>query len=275
MPQRQRWHRAADRRFVPELCEVEYYRRAAESVAGRLVAHVDAPDPWYCKRGATPESLTAALLGATVTGARRRGKLLVLDLHTGRRLGLRFGMTGRLIVDGVAAIAQLEYDSRCDDPAWDRFSLTFGDGGELVVRDTRRLGGVELDPDEDALGPDAATLGAGELGAALAGGTAALKGRLLDQARVAGLGNLLTDETLWRAGIDPARPADSLGPDEVSHLAEVVRDTIAELVVSGGSHRGTLQPERRVGGRCLRCDVELERRAIGGRTTYSCARHQR
>ena len=185
---------------MPELPEVEAYRVLAERVIGRRVVDVVAPDPWYLKRGIRPDDVRAALLGRAVAAARRRGKLLLLDIGgTGRTLGLRFGMTGRLVVDGVAGVESLLYSSDAAEPAWDRFALRFRTGS-LVVRDPRRLGGVELDPDEGRLGPDAATVGAPELRRALAGGAAPLKARLLDQSRLAGIGNLIADEVLWRAG---------------------------------------------------------------------------
>ena len=146
--------------------------------------------------------LVAALTGAEVIAARRRGKLLLLDTDDAV-LGLRFGMTGRLVVDGLAAIDELEYGSRRDDPAWDRLALAFDGGGTLRVNDPRRLGGIELDPDERTLGVDALAVTERQLAAALAGSHAPLKARLLDQARVAGVGNLLADEALWRAGPRP------------------------------------------------------------------------
>src|SRR5690606_7502787 len=118
-----------------------------------------------------------------------------------------FGMTGRLLVDGGAAIDRLEYSSDRNDPGWDRFVLTFREGGDLRLRDPRRLGGIELDPDESRLGPDALGLTPAQLRRALDGSAQPLKARLLDQARIAGIGNLLADEILWRAGLDPARPA--------------------------------------------------------------------
>jgi formamidopyrimidine-DNA glycosylase len=88
------------------MLEVEAYRRQAEAVVGRTVAHVDAPDAWYVK-GTTPDEVVAAVTHRTIDGARRIGKLLVLDLDDGTRLGLRFGMSGRLLVDGDAAIDRL------------------------------------------------------------------------------------------------------------------------------------------------------------------------
>ena len=100
---------------------------------------------------------------------RRRGKLLLLDTSDdGPTLGLRFGMTGVLELDGVAAIDGLEYSSHRKDPAWERFAVHFDDGGALRLRDPRRLGGVELDPEEERLGPDAGDVSVAQLTAILA-----------------------------------------------------------------------------------------------------------
>jgi len=265
---------------VPEALEVELYRRAAEQVVGRTVARVVAPDAWFVKGGSSPAQLRRALSGCTVTAARRRGKLLLLDTD-GPVLGLRFGMTGRLVVDDVAAIDELEYGSRRDAPAWDRFALQFAPvgqarrrGGTLRINDSRRLGGVELSPDEDALGPDALTLSFAELDVALAHSAAPLKARLLDQAHIAGIGNLLGDEILWRAGLDPARAAGSLTAVERRRLHRNLQRVLAELLCRGGSHLGDLQDQRHRQGVCPRDGANLLRRTIGGRTTFSCPAHQ-
>jgi formamidopyrimidine-DNA glycosylase len=184
-------------------------------------------------------------------------------------------MTGRLLVDGAAAIGRLEYSSDRDESAWDRFVLHFAGGGDLRLRDPRRLGGVELDPDEARLGHDAMTITPAQLRDALAGSTAPLKARLLDQQRIAGVGNLLADEILWRAGLDPARPAGSLSPAELRRLHRHVRRGLDGLMRRGGSHTGDLQIARVRGGHCPREGTPLQRRTIGGRTTYSCPAHQR
>ena len=261
---------------MPELIEVEVYRRLAERAVGRRVAQVEAPDDWFLKGGLTPAAVMGAVEGATLVATDRIGKLLLVELSGERPvLGLRFGMTGRLVLDGEAPIAKLEYGSGRDDPAWDRFALRFDDGTRLRLSDPRRLGGVELDPDVARLGPDAWSINLAQLRAALAGSAAPLKARLLDQARVAGLGNLLVDETLWRAGLDPARPAGELSPAEVAVLHRRIRSTVRALFDRGGSHTGDLQSERSRTGICPRDGSELARRTIGGRTTYSCPVHQR
>ncbi|MDQ1443751.1 MAG: formamidopyrimidine-DNA glycosylase, partial [Acidimicrobiaceae bacterium] len=185
---------------MPELPEVEAYRRLAERALGRVIASVDAPDAWYLKRGLDAATLARAVEGDEFLAARRIGKLLLLDCAGGPTVGLRFGMTGRLLVDGTAGVDSLLYSSVQELERFDRVLIRFADGGDLRIRDPRRLGGVELDPDETKLGPDALTIGATALEHSLAKSAAPLKARLLDQARVAGVGNLIADETLWRAG---------------------------------------------------------------------------
>jgi formamidopyrimidine-DNA glycosylase len=264
---------AADVR-VPELLEVEAYRRAADSVVGRRIAAVRAPDEWYLKGGIGPVELAAALVGVRVLATRRVGKLLLIDTD-GPVLGLRFGMTGRLVVDGEAPIDRLEYSSGRDLPEWRRFGLDFEPEGSLVMADPRRLGGVELDPDESRLGVDAAALDAATLAEVLASSTRAVKARLMDQEQVAGLGNLLADEILWRAGIDPARRACDLDDEDVARTTAAIAEVLSELGRRGGSHTGDLGPHRQPGGMCPRDGEALVRRTIGGRTSWSCPRHQR
>jgi len=264
---------------MPELIEVEAYRRQAEQVVGRTVVAAPVLDPLGL-RGADPDAVRAELVGASVTAAERLGKLLLLRTTTGVEgpgptVGLRFGMTGRLLVDGRADVDGLLYGGQGDDPAWDRHVLAFDDGSDLRIRDPRRLGGLQLDPDLDRLGPEASTVTTGQLAAALGRSQAPVKARLLDQARLAGLGNLLVDESLWRAGIDPARRAADLSAAEVEGLAGTIRATVADLSARGGSHTGDLQVARVRGASCPRDGAPLDRLTVGGRTTYRCPVHQR
>ncbi|MGH9183874.1 MAG: DNA-formamidopyrimidine glycosylase family protein [Acidimicrobiales bacterium] len=268
---------------MPELPEVESYRYLAEGALGRVVTNVVAPDPWYLKEGLTASRLVAAVEGRSFTAARRVGKLLLLDTAgdsgdgAGRAptVGLRFGMSGRLLVDGVAGVGRLVGSGGREEGAWDRVSFGFADGGGLVVRDPRRLGGVILDPDESRLGTDALAVTPAGLRRALEGSTAPLKVRLLDQSRLAGVGNLVADEVLYRAGLDPARPAGSLTPAEMRRLHRHLGAALADLMARGGSHTGDLHPARILGGRCPRDGTPLQRRTVGGRSTWSCPRHQR
>lgn len=258
---------------MPELVEVELYRRAVDAVVGRRIVGVEAPDPWFVRGDLGPGPLADALVGARITATRRIGKLLLIDTD-GPTLGLRFGMTGLVEVDGQRPIGELRYSSSRRDPAWVRFALAL-DPGALAVVDPRRLGGVSLDPDEAALGPDAATVGLAALRQALAGSTAPLKARLLDQARLAGVGNLMADEVLWRAGLDPRRPAGGLAPAELRRLHRHLRGTADDLLRRGGSHTGDVIEARVPGGTCPRDGAALQRATVGGRTTWWCPQHQR
>ncbi len=259
---------------MPEGVEIEFYRRAAEPVVGRTISAVQAGDDWFLKGGLTAQEVTDAVVGQQVEAARRKGKLLVLDLSNGVRLGLRFGMTGRPIVDSVMAIDDFEYTTNNYKPEWDRFVLEFSDGGDLKLQDPRRLGGVQLDPDEDALGVDAFEATLGDLRRRVLVGEVALKARLMDQSRLAGVGNLIADEVLWRAGLDPVRAAASLDEAEERRLHRHLRNVLRDFLANGGSHTGRLQPARVRGGHCPKDGVELLRREVGGRTTYSCPAHQ-
>ena len=164
------------------------------------------------------------------------------------------GLVGRALLDRLLGAGK---DVRC------------------LVRDPRRLGGVLLDPPEAALGPDAATVTVAELRAALAGSAAPLKARLLDQSRLAGVGNLLGDEILWRAGLSPLRPAGSLTPAELRRLHRHLNGTVADFLERGGSHTGDLMEQRRRGGVCPRDGTPLSRDVVGTRTTWWCPKHQR
>ena len=262
---------------MPELAEVEKYRRLAEEAAlEREIVRVYAPDAWYLKGGLTARAVRAALRGRSFVAARRIGKQLLLDTADGGPvLGLHFGMAGRLLVDGRAAIGDLWWASNEELEKWDRFAVGFADGGDLRMRDSRRLGGVTLDPRESRLGPDALTVTLAQLRKALGTSTAPLKARLMDQSRLAGVGNLAADEALWRAGLDPRRPANSLGETELRRLQRHLRRTMEDLLDRGGSHTGDLMPERAAEGVCPRDGASLLRDRVGGRTTWWCPRHQR
>jgi formamidopyrimidine-DNA glycosylase len=254
---------------VPEVLEVELTRRAAVGLVGRRFVAVDRTDSIIVGDG-----VDAAVPGHTVDALVRRGKVLVL--HTdGPAIGLHFGMTGRLLRDGSApAIERLAYSSRDDHERWDRWVVRLDDGTRLRFHDPRRLGRVWLEPDLTVLGPDALSLTRRELAAALAGRRAPVKAVLLDQFAVAGLGNLLADEVLWWAGLDPHRPASSVALDEVAALQRTIRRRLAVMLRRGGSHTGTLSPQRRVGGVCPRDGTPLRRDVVGGRTTIWCPFHQ-
>ncbi len=266
---------ATPRPRLPELLEIEAYRQLFEAHAlDRVVRDVEAPDNWYLKEGLSSSGLRDAVVGDRFTAAHRHGKLLLADLERGPTLGLRFGMTGRLIVDDRQALEHLEYGSDRAETTWDRIVVHFDDGGDLRIRDPRRLGGVMIEPDASRLGPDAAALDLAALRDIAGASRAPVKGLLMNQERVAGLGNLLCDDVLFRAGLDPRREARALDADEVRRLHRAIRRSLEVLGRRGGSHTGDLQAERHPGGMCPKCGVELRRERVGGRTTYWCADHQ-
>ena len=202
---------------MPELPEVETARRLiADEALGRRITYVDDSDTFVC-RPHSPGELRAALTGRTLTAARRRGKTIWCETsEDGPDLGIHLGMGGRIVVtsgDGHAAEGggPRRRDAQPRKPEWDRFTLGFADGGSLVLFDKRRLGRVRLNPGIDALGPDAAEVTPADFRSLITRGSVAVKARLLDQSRIAGVGNLLADEILWQARVHPADPDGHIG----------------------------------------------------------------
>jgi formamidopyrimidine-DNA glycosylase len=258
---------------MPEGLEAEIWRAELEPLVGRLVTAV-----WVDERVA-PDGFVAAVTGTAVTGVRRRGKVVLIDTD-GPTIGLHLGMTGRLVVDGRAAIDKLEYASGRDDPTWDRLRLSTAAAprGTPGVRlnDPRRLGRVSLDPDLSHLGVDFGAVTPRRLAAALAPRRRAIKPVLLDQTVVAGLGNMCADEVLWWAGIAPHRATDMLTGVEIERLAGAIRRRMAVMLRRGGSSTGTLSPAVRA--QCPPCSRDgspLRRETIAGRTAVWCPTHQR
>lgn len=300
---------------MPELPEVESARRViADGALGRRIVDVDDHDDWV-SRPLTPGVLRSALVGRSFTAAHRRGKSLWLNTSeqidgaapesdAGPDLGLHLGMSGIVVVagpdrtagadegDGADAVGghprvadrlvggdyRRNRDELADRGAYQRFAVTFADGGALRLLDPRRLSRVRLDPDIDALGPDAWQLSAADFRAAITAGrkvsTAPIKARILDQAVIAGVGNLLADEALWRARIDPARPVDTLSRAAVDRLGRSLQDALRDAIDRGGVHTGQVIAFRKAGEHCPRCGAEMTSGTVGGRTTWWCPREQ-
>ena len=259
---------------MPEGLEAEIWRSALDSLVGRTIT-----DVWIDDRVADPE-LRVVLPGSRVERIERYGK--VVRIHTPHHvLGLHFGMTGRVIVDGVAPIESLEYASDKDRSAWDRLRLgtagaTGTDPPALRVNDPRRLGRSSLDADLDHLGVDIFSVDADILAAALDGRRAAIKTVLLDQTVVAGLGNLCADEVLWWAGVAPQRHVGSLTAQQVDSIATAIAVQLPIMLERGGSTMGELSPTRRQTlGSCPHDLAPLQRATIGGRTAVWCPIHQK
>ena len=270
---RRRW-RAATLAAVPEVLEIESYRVLAESVVGARVESGDA-DAYLAKKLTSPKAWSRAVRGLTITGTARRGKLLLLATD-GPTLGLRFGMTGVLVVESTAGIDALFYGPHEFREQWIRGGLTFADGRRLLVHDPRRLARVEIEPDLDDLGPDVLSLTRRQFDEVLSarGEGPALKARLLDQSRLAGVGNLLADEICFRAGVDPRTSVGHLSDAQRSALYRAMTWTMRTLGRRGGSHTGDHMEARFAGGLCPKDGAAMRVATVGGRTTYWCSLHQ-
>jgi len=277
---------------VPELPEVENARQVVEKALDRVIASIDDTDEFVC-RPHGPGEIDHALKGGRLTAAHRRGKTMWCDTVTadgadGPSLGIHLGMGGRIFVTGPSGDAESLYaggdphvggmpkkaDERPDKPEWDRFRMTFEDGGEMRLFDKRRLGRVHLEPGVDALGPDAAEITRDDFRARVGKGTVAIKAKLLDQSVLAGVGNLLADETLWEAKLSPARPAGDLSTEELDALRKTLRKATRDAIKRGGVHTGEVIPHRAKDETCPRCGAPMERGTVGGRTTWWCSAEQ-
>jgi formamidopyrimidine-DNA glycosylase len=243
---------------MPELPEAERARQEIDRALGREIVAVDDADTYVCRPHA-PGEIAAALVGHRLTSAHRRGKFLWAETDGGPILGLHLGMAGRIVVDAEPALR-----------GWDRFALEFADGGRLALRDKRRLGRAVLEPDHSRVGPDAADVSRAEFRRRIGRGTAPIKARLLDQQAIAGVGNLLADEALWRAGLSPRRPAGELSEEELDALRRALRAATRDAMRQGGVHTGQIIAHRRPGEHCPRDGTTMTRATIGGRTTWWC-----
>jgi len=257
---------------MPELPEVERARALiARSALNRRIVAVDDTDTYVCRPHA-PGEIADALVGRSLVSAERRGKAMWCETSgDGPALGMHLGMAGRIVVDGEEAG---DPRPRVDRDRWDRFSITFEDGGTMTLRDSRRLGRVRLEPAIERLGPDAAEISRRDFRTRVARSRTPVKARIMDQNVLAGVGNLLADEALWRARIDPNRPADDLSDDELDRLRVAVRAANRSAIAGGGVHTGKVIPARRRDGVCPRCGTAMARGTIGGRTTYWCPAEQ-
>lgn len=265
---------------MPELPEVESARSVIDRAAlDRLIVEVDDTDDYVC-RPHPPCEIRSLLLGHRLVAAHRRGKSLWCDTSSdGPALGIHLGMSGKIViadVDGSEIDGGDYWEGRrvSGDYRWSRFALTFEDGGRLLLVDPRRLGRITLDPPVDRLGPDAATITSAQFKAALSRGSAPLKARLLDQHFVAGIGNLLADEILWRARVHPGRPVDELTPREVGKVFRATQSAVTDALDGGGVHTLSIIPFRHAGALCPRDGAPMARGTVGGRTSWWCSAEQ-
>ena len=275
---------------MPELPEVETIRRRLEpQLVGRRLERVEIADA-RVTRPFDPVEVAAELQGERVSAVDRRGKYLIVRFESERALLIHLRMTGNVL--HVAAGTGLE-----DDPHR-RAVVKLDDGSDVVYRDVRRFGTWLLaEPDEvepylaARLGrePLAAAFTTRRLAEALAGRRAPVKAAILDQRRLAGVGNIYADEALWRARIHPRRPAGELDLDELRALHRGIRAALkAGIERQGATLRdyrtpdggsGRMQREFKVYGRdgepCERCGTPIEKIRAAGRGTWFCPHCQR
>jgi formamidopyrimidine-DNA glycosylase len=267
---------------MPELPEVETIRRhLAPHVEGRRLDAVEIRDPRW-SRPLAPAELEAALRGREVERLSRRGKYLIWELSDDVYLLMHLRMTGTLLLDPPAP------------PRHARVRFALDDGRELIFDDPRRFGTGEL-----ALGGDArdaflaARLGVEPFGPQFTSAhlyaltrvsRAPIKAFLLDQRKVAGVGNIYADEALFRAGIHPLRPAGRLTRKQVAGLRDAVVASLEEGLAAKGASiddfrhpdgvQGSFQDRflihLREGEPCLVCGRAVRKLRAAGRGTYVC-----
>jgi formamidopyrimidine-DNA glycosylase len=271
---------------MPELPEVETtVRGLARYLEGERFARVELRRADL--RRPFPEGLVQTLTGATVTGLSRRAKYGLIHTDRDQTMVFHLGMSGRWRIEPE------------EIGKHDHLVLETGAGHVLALCDPRRFGSVDLVetaaldrwPAFAALGPEPVgeTLTAAHLKTALAGRTAAIKLMLLDQRVVAGLGNIYVCEALFRAGIDPRKPAGKVSKPALDRLVPAILAVIGEAIEAGGSTlRDYAQPDGqlgyfskqfdvydRTGLECTRCAAPIERYPQGGRSTWFCSKCQK
>jgi formamidopyrimidine-DNA glycosylase len=283
---------------MPELPEVETVCRQLEpELEGRRIESLEVLDGRW-SRPVPAAELGNAVSGRTIEGLGRRGKYLLLALNGGQTLVMHLRMTGNLVlVEGEDVLDPSEgrrlYEAERSTSARHlRARFVLDDGREVWFTDPRRFGEAFL-IDDSRLDERFAKLGvepfspeftAAALGEMAAGRTAPLKSFLLDQSKVAGVGNIYADEALYRARLHPLSPAGSMRPEHHMALRDAIVAALEAGIDNGGSsidnyrdgrgERGTMQDEflvhTREGEPCPSCDGEIVRIVVGGRSTYFC-----
>jgi formamidopyrimidine-DNA glycosylase len=292
---------------LPELPEVETIRRQlAPLVEGRRLTSMEILDPRW-SRPLDPQELLDALVGRRVERLQRRGKYLVWRLQDEVFLVQHLRMTGAVLCEPKPEPAHVRVRMELGAPRRAPADVNASGTGEagkgprrrrLVVVDPRRFGTGELLLGQEAMERFfAARLGleplderftAAHLRALARGRTAPIKAFLLDQRRVAGVGNIYADEALFRAGIHPLRPAGRLSLAQLARLRDAVVDVLLDGIDARGATiddfrhidgvRGSFQDRflvhRREGEPCPRCGRTIVKMVVGGRGTYVCERCQ-
>jgi formamidopyrimidine-DNA glycosylase len=275
---------------MPELPEVETIRRQLEpKLSGSTIAEAQVLDPLWCVPR-PPAEVERLLRGRRIESIGRRGKYLVIELEGERFLVMHLRMTGNLLFFGR---------DRDDEPPYLRVRLLLDGGDRLVFTDLRRFGtGVVLDGRdqlEDYLGsrlgpePLDPSFTPDVLKQRASGRKAPVKAFLLDQSRIAGIGNIYADEALFRARIHPLKPAGRLRRPELERLRDAIVETLEAGIGSFGAsidryrdangEPGQMQKRflihLREGEPCPRCGSTVVKLRAAGRGTYICPSCQR
>lgn len=270
---------------MPELPEVETIRRdLADELSGRTIQDVRIRQPDIVLPPPGPAAFRRRVAGRRIDAFGRRAKYLLLRLAGDELVQVQLRMTGRFALGA----------SLPDPDEFKHLAAEFDldDGRTLFYDDTRRLGGFRLLSGaewasiEEKLGPEPLEEGftPAALGDAIRGRTAPIKNVLLDQRRVAGLGNIYAAEALFACGVDPRRPAGSLSAGEVERLHDAIRATLRDALAYAGTtfsdyravngRSGRFQERLRVYGRegspCRRCGEPIARIVQAGRSTCFC-----
>ncbi|HEX3793653.1 MAG TPA: DNA-formamidopyrimidine glycosylase family protein [Acidimicrobiales bacterium] len=256
---------------MPELPDVEGFRRAlAERLPGRRIRHVHVCDAGIL-RNASARSFARRLVGRRFAQPRRHGKWLILPTD-GPVILVHSGMTGH---PHYAPSTEAREDH-------ERLVLTL-DRGEFRYADQRKLRGVWIAADDQVsavtgpLGPDALTVDRATFADILGARRGKLKPALMDQALLAGLGNLLSDEICWQARVNPLCPIADLEPADVGHLYSRMRQVLRTSVRHGrvpGLRRWLTGVRDAMDPACPRCGTPLQRGRNQGRGTLWCPRCQ-
>lgn len=282
---------------MPELPEVETARRHIEqALVGKRVVSVENRLPKLMRDSPLPD--LGVLQAAELVSARRRAKILNLAFDNGLSLLIHLKLAGQVAIhtpDGGRLVAGHPVP-KPDGPYPHRVThVTFvwDDGTVAYLSDVRQFGWLRLMPTEDVeaalalfkFGPEGTgELNLRELGAVFKRRGTPVKTLLLDQTFVAGLGNIYVDEVLFRAGVHPERPANSLTPKQRRAIVEAIPPVLAEGIAQGGAkiinHRaypidGFPAVHGRAGESCFACGTTVEKIRVGARGTYLCPNCQR
>lgn len=262
---------------MPELPEVEIRRRVlAAQALQRPIARTEIPDPSVLN-GVTSVAVRRALTAFPLVDTRRHGKWLFLRAESGAWLVLHFGMTGNARVLGPGE----------STPPYVRLRLKFHDGGSLVITDPRKFGEAGLANDIEAFlrarkwGPDPTHDGFDRraFAALLKGRSGNLKGLLLNQQIIAGIGNLYADEMLFQCGLHPETRGSDLKSRSIGALYDAMMDVFQASIAVETRYEDLpdrfLLRHRNFTGLCPKCRRALKTITAGGRTSYYCPTHQR